>query len=207
MIVGLIALSSLSVAEPSSIRISALPMSTYQAKQDSVYCADWNDEFVLCPLKVVGNGLEFTNMTKVTSSLLLDQMRRQSIDSVVKTRFSFQSMDGSEQGYWATGVQDGFDAAGWLHPQKLERIAGGPVMAAQPSRGTFCFWSKLSTDIHKNMAVGIKETYQSSSSPVSPKIYQWDGEQWTVWGEAVPATESTEENTSQSSDSKQPKIK
>ena len=202
MIVGLIALSTWSIAESSGVRISALSLSTYQAKQDSVHCADWNDEFVLCPLKIVGNGLEFTNMTQITSNLLLDQMRRQSVDSVTTTRFSFQGMEGSDQGYWATGAQDGFDAAGWLHPQKLERIAGGPVMAAQPSRGTFCFWSKLSTDIHKNMAVGIKETYNSSGNPVSPKIYQWDGEQWTVWGEAIPSTESSEKDRSEKTGSK-----
>ncbi len=175
-------------------RVSALSRTVYDSKVGSVHCAEWNDEFVLCPLIVNGNSLEFTNMTKVTSELMLSQMRQSSQDSVYKDRYTWIAVENKEDGYWATGNRDGLDAAGWLHPSTLQKIAGGPILAAQPTSDMFCFWSKLSTEIHKNMAVGIKQAYDQSTNKVSSKIYQWDGEQWSVWGEAQrnsqPGTQS-----------------
>ncbi len=169
-------------------RVSALSKTAYDSKANFIECADWNDEFVLCPLIVDEHRLQFTNMTNVSSELMVTHMRQSSRVAVSKERFSWITIEDKDQGYWATGNRDGWDAAGWLHPSTLEKIAGGPILAAQPTSDMFCFWPKLSTEIHKNMAVGIKQAYEQGVNKVSSKIYQWDGEQWRVWGEAQPAS-------------------
>lgn len=184
------------LAGPVEYRISAMSNTEYHQNIKDLHCADWNNEFVLCPLVVNDNAVSFTNAKTVPSSTLLMEMRRSSTSVVKPDRYVFQAsetFDANEKlGYWATGQQDGWDAAGWLHPQGLEEIAGGPVLVAQPARGMFCFWPKLSTQLHKNMAVGVQQAYENAKHPVSPKIYQWDAQEevWSVWGQALPTDKS-----------------
>ena len=141
------------------------------------------EDFVLCPLTVSNNKIEYSNFSTISKEVLEYKLRSDTADHVTVERY--QKNDGKGGVYWATGMMDGFDAAGWLHPQKLEQIAGGPVLVAQPRRGMFCFWLKSNGDVHKNMAVGIKEVYISSKEPISSKVYYWTGDDWMVWGEAV----------------------
>ena len=146
----------------------------------SIHCVDWVEDFVLCPLTVSNNQIDYSNFSTISKEVLEYKLRSDTADHVTVERY--QKNDGKGGVYWATGMMDGFDAAGWLHPQKLEQIAGGPVLVAQPRRGMFCFWLKSNGDAHKNMAVGIKEVYISSKEPISSKVYYWTGDDWMVWG-------------------------
>ena len=184
------------LAQPVEYRISAMSNTEYHNHIKDLHCADWNHEFVLCPLMVNDNAVSFTNAKTVPSATLLMEMKRSSTSAVSAERYVFhaaETFDSKEHvGYWATGQQDGLDAAGWLHPQRLQEIAGGPVLVAQPARGMFCFWPKLSTQLHKKMAVGVQQAYANAKHPVSPKIYQWDAQEeiWSVWGQALPTDKS-----------------
>ena len=152
---------------------------------------DENIEIRLCPLLQKDQRLEVLSADlrlQSSEESVLSQLKRSTQSSISTNSFQWISTSnrkGEERGYWARGRVDGLDAAGWLHPEKLEEIAGGPVLVAQPSRDMFCFWPKNSTFMHKNMAVGIKEAYKTSTHPVSAKLYTWNGEHWVVWGEAI----------------------
>ena len=172
-----------SADEGVSLRVSALSKNAYVAQTDAIHCIDWVEDFVLCPLTVSNNKIEYSKFSTISNEVLEYKMTADTAAYVTADRY--QKSNEKETSYWATGMMDGFDAAGWLHPQKLQEIAGGPVLVAQPIRGMFCFWLKSDGDLHKNMAVGIKEVYNSSNEPISSKVYYWTGDKWMVWGEAV----------------------
>ena len=182
----LFALLPLADAEEAvSLRVSALSAKSYSGQRNSIHCVNWVEDFVLCPLTVSDNKIEFSNFSSLSDEVLKYKLRSDTKATVVPERYQHGSSEGEVGKYWATGEMDGFDAAGWLHPEKLEEIAGGPILAAQPKRGMFCFWLKSNGELHKNMAVGIKEVYKSSKEPISSKVYYWTGDKWMVWGEAV----------------------
>ena len=187
--------NSLAITGDVSLRVSALSKDSYTRQSHSIHCVDWLDDFVLCPLTVSKNKIEYTNFATISNEVLEYKMRADSADVVVANRYEIKSGDGKDGAYWASGLMDGYDAAGWLHPQKLEEIAGGPVLVAQPRRGMFCFWLKSNGDRHKNMAVGIKEVYNSSKEPISSKVYYWTGDKWMVWGEAVSSQKGPTKST------------
>ena len=168
-----------------SLRVSALSATSYSSQRSSIHCVNWVEDFVLCPLTVSNNQIEFSNFSTLSDEVLEYKLRTDTSEFVVHERYQKNSSEGKDGYYWATGKIDGFDAAGWLHPEKLEEIAGGPVLVAQPKRGMFCFWLKSNGELHKNMAVGIKEVYMSSKEPISSKVYYWTGDKWMVWGEAM----------------------
>ena len=168
-----------------SLRLSALSTTAYTSRKESIHCVDWVEDFVLCPLIVSGNKIEYSNFSTISDEVLEYKLREDTSDFVSEQRYQKTFSDERKGHYWATGVMDGFDAAGWLHPKRLEAIAGGPILAAQPKRGLFCFWLKSNGELHKNMAVGIQEVYSSSQEPISSKVYFWNGDKWMVWGEAV----------------------
>lgn len=184
---GLYALLNISSAgeQGLSLRVAAMSAAQYASKRDSMRCIEWTDELVLCPLAVNNSKIEFSTFGDISDEVLKYKLKMDLEPRVTQERYAVYKTNSVDGAYWATGALDGFDAAGWLFPRKLEEIAGGPVLVAQPSRGMFCFWLKSDSSVHKNMAVGIKEAYQSSKDPVSSKVYHWDGRKWLVWGEAV----------------------
>ena len=116
---------SLAVAdEDVSLRVSALSKDLYIRLSHSIHCVDWLDDFVLCPLTISNNKIEYSNFTSISNDALEYKMRVDSADFVVPSRYQKKSADGKEGAYWASGMMDGYDAAGWLHPKKLEEIAG-----------------------------------------------------------------------------------
>ena len=171
--------------EEKTLRVSALSATSYSSQRTSIHCLNWVEDFVLCPLTVSDNKIEYSNFSTISDEVLEYKLRSDTSAYVSSERYQKTSSEGKDGYYWATGEMDGFDASGWLHPQRLEEIAGGPILAAQPKRGMFCFWLKSNGELHKNMAVGIKEVYMSSKEPISSKIYYWTGDKWLVWGEAV----------------------
>ena len=178
-----------------SLRVSALSATSYSSQRDSIHCVNWVEDFVLCPLIVSDNQIEFSKFSTISDEVLEYKLRTDTSAFVVRERYQKNSSEGKDGFYWATGEMDGFDAAGWLHPKKLEEIAGGPVLVAQPKRGMFCFWLKSNSELHKNMAVGIKEVYMSSKEPISSKVYYWTGDKWMVWGEAMSSEPKPAETT------------
>ena len=177
-----------------SLRVSALSKDAYVAQSEAIHCIDWVEDFVLCPLTVSNNNIEYSKFSTISNEVLEYKLRVDSAAYVTASRY--QKSNEQDESYWATGMMDGFDAAGWLHPEKLQEIAGGPVLVAQPRRGMFCFWLKSDGDLHKNMAVGIKEVYNSSNEPISSKVYYWTGNKWMVWGEAVSSQQDPPKSTS-----------
>lgn len=178
-----------------SLRVSALSAASYAHQRTSIHCVDWVEDFVLCPLTVSNNKIEYSKFSTISDEVLEYKLRADTTDVVSNERYQKTSSPDKDGFYWATGAMDGYDAAGWLHPKRLEEIAGGPVLVAQPKRGMFCFWLKSNGELHKNMAVGIKEVYMSSKEPVSSKIYFWNGDSWMVWGEAVPSEQESSSYT------------
>ena len=198
--VGLYALLAAFIgADPGiSLRAAALSAEQYTSQSESIRCIEWTEEVVLCPLTVHESQIKFSKFSDISDEVLRYKLKMDLEPYVTKERYT--TIKTGEEGsvYWATGFMDGFDAAGWLFPRKLEQIAGGPVLVAQPSRGMFCFWLKSDGAVHKNMAVGIKEAFKTSKNPVSSKVYQWDGRKWLVWGEAVPSSTESSTSTGQS---------
>jgi hypothetical protein len=88
--------------------------------------------------------------------------------------------------YWVSGRGDGLDGAAFLDPKRLERIAGGPVVVAAPSAGTFLFWRPGTGEADRILAVGVRRMADAADHPICDRLYRWDGTAWRVWGQAVP---------------------
>ena len=91
--------------------------------------------------------------------------------------------------YWASNKANGLDCIGLLHPIEMSQLVGGTVLAAVPDSGSCVFWAKENEELQSGynlvLAVGIYKMYQGSKHPVSKQIYEWTGQKWEVWGEAV----------------------
>ncbi len=93
-------------------------------------------------------------------------------------------VEGMAGRYWVGGNGDGRVAAALLHPEDLAAIAGAEPVVGVPERDTLLFWVPGDPDFDKVLAVGVRRLHDASEHPVSPLVYRWDGERWTVWGEA-----------------------
>lgn len=131
---------------------------------------------------VLNSNLQEWNL-KLLSVLQL--VETPSLEYVNTKRYTVQQIDGVKEVYYASHMHDGWDGAGWLHPLELQQIVGGEVLVAQPQDDLFMFWAKTSVGLHQVLVSGVKRVYESSATPVSPYVYQWNGSAWVVWGEAV----------------------
>ncbi|MBM74922.1 MAG: hypothetical protein CMK59_05950 [Proteobacteria bacterium] len=93
--------------------------------------------------------------------------------------------------YWASNKANGLDCVGLLHPVEMSQMIGGTLLAAVPDSGSCVFWAKENEEIQAGynlvLAVGIYKMYENSRHPVSKQIYEWTGQKWDIWGEAIPS--------------------
>ena len=94
------------------------------------------------------------------------------------------AVEGFKQVYWLANEGDGRDHVPMLFPAALAAKVGKGVVVAVPARGVLVAWVPGDLVFDKVVAVGVRKMYDTLESPVSPLIYQWDGERWAVWGEA-----------------------
>jgi|GEM_PF-4757726 len=93
------------------------------------------------------------------------------------------SVDGVKGSYFVRAARDGFDSAGLLRPDLLASLAGNNPVVAIPEDGTLMWWVPGDADFDKMLAVGVKRMAEASAAPVSARVYQHNGTEWTVWGE------------------------
>ena len=122
---------------------------------------------------------------QLTKSNLWDWMEKNGQSYVNVTRYSQEKVDGVDGYYFASTYLDGRDALGWFYPEKLQKMVGGEVLAAQPDRGVFLFWNHQMPELTRAVTIGVKEVYKQAAHPISPYVYIWNGQSWQVWGEAV----------------------
>jgi len=97
-------------------------------------------------------------------------------------------IDDMQGTYWVSAEGDGWDAALLLKPEWIAaRLGGAPVLVAAPAEGTVLAWRPGDAKLDKVMAVGAKRMYDSQPGSVTPMVYQWDGEHWKAFGQAVPS--------------------
>lgn len=153
-------------------------------------CQDFAEGLKLCFRYVSEASLKMVHEKdlkkwEATLEQLHDSVQDKSGKYVYAKRYQFQEMEDVSGGFWASAMKDGWDAAGLFQPKKLEQLVGKKIFMAIPQSGMFIFWEQGSPNLNKAIATGVKETYKSASFPISPYIYQWNGEKWVVWGEAV----------------------
>jgi hypothetical protein len=94
---------------------------------------------------------------------------------------------GMEGSYLRLVDPDGWAAAGILRPDVLaERLGGVPIRVAVPAESVLVAWKVQGEEVDKVMAVGVRELYEQTPGPVSPKIHTWENGRWTPYGEARP---------------------
>jgi hypothetical protein len=86
--------------------------------------------------------------------------------------------------YWVSNQYDGYDAAALIHPSLLSSFLTDDILMSIPAQGTVIFWENSTPEQNKIIAVGIHDLFEASEVPVSPNIYQWDGDRWVVWARA-----------------------
>ena len=114
-----------------------------------------------------------------TKSLMYDPLQ-------IYERKQIPEMKGA---YWSSNKANGLDCIGLLHPIEMSQLVGGTVLAAVPDSGSCVFWAKENEELQAGynlvLAVGIYKMYEGSRHPVSKQIYEWNGQKWEIWGEAV----------------------
>lgn len=163
-------------------------------KSSALVCQDFAEGLNLCFRYVSETSLAMVHQKDLRKwDATLDQISVSVKDSSLKyikaDRYFFQEMEDRSGGFWASATQDGWDAAGLFHPKMLEDLVGKKVFVAIPQSGMFIFWEQGNPILNKSVAAGVKESYKAASFPISPYIYQWNGEKWVVWGEAIERKE------------------
>jgi hypothetical protein len=96
-------------------------------------------------------------------------------------------VEGMEARYLRLVDGDGWAAAGLLRPGGLsERLGGLPIRVAVPADSVLLAWRAGDADLDRVMAIGVRELYDATPGPVTPKVFTWDGDRWTPFGEAAP---------------------
>lgn len=99
-------------------------------------------------------------------------------------RLKSQTVEGIPGSYHAARLDDGQDAAPLLVPDALAAHLGGPPVVSVPAQGALIAWVPGNPVLDQVVAVGIRRMHDEASHAVSPRIYRWSKEGWTVWGEA-----------------------
>ena len=151
----------------------------------SIWCEYVAERLEACLLKKMGSSLKYVPLAERPKGDWKTLIDGEIKPETYQTQFVSQPIKGTTSTYYARGLQDGLDGFGWLYPISLRDMVGSEVLVAQPMSGAFFVWSKDSMEANKIMAIAIKELYSTADKPVSPYIYHWKDEEWTVWGEAV----------------------
>ena len=98
------------------------------------------------------------------------------------------------QGSYLSAIgETGLGCAAILYPQALELVLRGTPMVAFPTRDTCFIWrkenSKLEPQFHLQMAIAIRLMYEKDKFPVTKVVYEWTGDSWLPWGEAMKEEE------------------
>ena len=73
-----------------------------------------------------------------------------------------------------------------LEPERVAAKIGSPFLAAVPVNGTVLAWRPGSKEFNQIIAVGVREMFESQDGPVTSVIFQWTGERWAPFAEALP---------------------
>lgn len=98
-------------------------------------------------------------------------------------------IEGTGKSYWLAASGDGWAAAGILAPEVVVALVGGSFLAVAPVDGAVMYWRPGDRDLDTIVAVGAKEMYERADWPVSPVVYQWTGQTWAPFVEAMPSEE------------------
>ena len=104
---------------------------------------------------------------------------------VAAKSFQVMSVEDTEKTYWMRTEGDLAGSGVFLYPDKLEEITTAPPVVAVPAWGVVLTWVPGDETFDRIMAVGAHRIFNESDHPVSTKVLKWNGERWTVWGEAV----------------------
>ena len=159
-------------------------------KYSPLSCTDFAEGMLLCFRYVDGEKLPYVQQQNLEQwDAKLEQIQTSAKDFakqyVTSDRYTFQKIEGMDGGYWASAKKDGWDASGLFYPAQLQQMVGRKFLMAVPQAGMFLFWGQGNPAIDRVIAIGVKEIYKEAKQPVSPYIYEWGGEKWDVWGEAV----------------------
>jgi hypothetical protein len=105
-------------------------------------------------------------------------------------------VEGMPHAYWQLRDGDGWAVLGALQPGEVARLMGASetIHMALPAQGVLVAWAAGTPELDHVMAVGVREMYEQIGDAVSPMIHTWDGENWSVFGEAksVPTVPNVE---------------
>ena len=161
-----------------------------QGKTGELACHDFAEGLVFCFRQRSGDTLRYLEQADLEGlGLSLEQVsavsKEAASEHVKPDRYTREEIE-TLGFYWRSSVMDGWDAAGFLYPDKLKAMVGGIPLVAIPQQGVFLFWAQGNHALNKAVASGVKEIYLSSSHPVSPFVYRYSKGKWEVWGEAIP---------------------
>lgn len=89
--------------------------------------------------------------------------------------------------YWVASGEEGWTAAPLLHPDRLAaQVGGAPFLLAAPTDDTLLVWNPGDPELDQVMAVGVRRMFEEEDGSVSSMVFQWTGEKWRPFGEAVP---------------------
>lgn len=94
------------------------------------------------------------------------------------------TVEGFKQPYFLANEGDGRDHVPLLFPSAIAARVGTGAVVAVPARGVLVAWVPGDLLFDKVVAVGVRKMYETLEGPISPLIYQWDGQKWSPWGEA-----------------------
>jgi len=112
------------------------------------------------------------------------EITRRASEEVVLERVQVTGMDAW---YWVSTRQDGWAAAGVLHPDRLvSEVGGEAVLVALPVDGVLLAWKPGDAELDRVVAVAVHELYTEQQGPISSVVFRWDGTRWAPFAEAVP---------------------
>ncbi len=97
-------------------------------------------------------------------------------------------VEGDARTYLLSAEGDGLDQAALFAPERLaERCGEQGCAVGIPARGVLVAFPLGDRELETIVAVGIRRLWESLEDPITPVAYRWNGEAWSVWGEAKPS--------------------
>ena len=153
-------------------------------------CDVWVEGAVLMCFKIEADGVRryVTSEDLEAWAVSLSDLREAATGALDESPWTRQEGEGGGGDWWAVDAPASRAAGALLRPEWLAPVGPAPVVGI-PEPGTIIAWSAGDPELDQIMAVAIRRSWESAAHPVSPAGFRWDGEGWSVWGEAVPESE------------------
>lgn len=191
---ALLALTALA-AVPDSVRPIAAPRhapeefarwTSDKGAPDALVCEELVEEVLLCFTVVEGSKIRWVGRGDLASWGVDQPQFLERLRTRAAAHVAVELQTQPDLSYWVNASPERWSLAGLLRPDLLAAATTkGDFHAAVPLENTLLVWAPGDDELDQIMAVGAAEMTRKENGAVSSVVLGWDGERWSVYGQAI----------------------